>query len=109
MALRFQFLTGARSVEVLRLGLRVPLSDRALEVLDGLVNWPWRTVGCSRRRTAACCTRSTSRSSCALQVDAVPCGFRSSFRDWAAEIADAPREVCELALAHVNGDRVEAA
>ena len=44
-----------------------------------------------------------------LAVDAVPHGFRSSFRDWAAECTDAPREVCELALAHVSGDRVEAA
>jgi len=35
--------------------------------------------------------------------------FRSSFRDWAAGCSDAPREVCELALAHVNPDRVEAA
>ena len=34
-----------------------------------------------------------------LQVDAVPHGFRSSFRDWAAECTDAPREVWELALA----------
>ena len=42
-------------------------------------------------------------------IDAVPHGFRSSFRDWAAECTDAPREVCELALAHVNPDRVEAA
>ena len=45
----------------------------------------------------------------AARVDAVPHGFRSSFRDWAAECTDAPREVCELALAHVNSDRVEAA
>ena len=44
-----------------------------------------------------------------LGVDAVPHGFRSSFRDWAAECSNAPREVCELALAHVNSDRVEAA
>ncbi|MDE3262366.1 MAG: tyrosine-type recombinase/integrase [Acidobacteriota bacterium] len=44
-----------------------------------------------------------------LGIGAVPHGFRSSFRDWAAERADAPREVCELALAHVNSDRVEAA
>ena len=35
--------------------------------------------------------------------------IRSSFRDWAAECTEAPREVCELALAHVNSDRVEAA
>ena len=44
-----------------------------------------------------------------LGIEAVPHGFRSSFRDWAAECSDAPREVCELALAHVNSDRVEAA
>ena len=44
-----------------------------------------------------------------LGIRAVPHGFRSSFRDWAAECSDAPREVCELALAHVNSDRVEAA
>ena len=44
-----------------------------------------------------------------LDTEAVPHGFRSSFRDWAAECTDAPREVCELALAHVNSDRVEAA
>ena len=44
-----------------------------------------------------------------LKVGAVPHGFRSSFRDWAAECSDAPRDVCELALAHVNSDRVEAA
>ncbi|MCY4431761.1 MAG: integrase, partial [Rhodospirillales bacterium] len=31
------------------------------------------------------------------------------FRDWAAECSDAPREVCELALAQVNTDRMEAA
>ena len=44
-----------------------------------------------------------------LGIDAVPHGFRSSFRDWAAECTDVPREVCELALVHVNRDRVEAA
>jgi integrase len=36
-------------------------------------------------------------------------GFRSTFRDWAAERTNFPREVCELALAHSIGDRVEAA
>ena len=44
-----------------------------------------------------------------LRIRAVPHGFRSSFRDWAAECSDAPREVCELALAHVNTNRIEAA
>ena len=39
----------------------------------------------------------------------VPHGFRSSFRDWAAEKTDHPREVIEAALAHVVGNRTEAA
>lgn len=36
-------------------------------------------------------------------------GFRSSFRDWAAEQTNFPREVCEEALAHINKNKVEAA
>ena len=44
-----------------------------------------------------------------LGIGAVPHGFRSSFRDRAAECSDAPREVCELALAHVNTNAIEAA
>lgn len=37
-------------------------------------------------------------------------GFRSTFRDWAAEQTAYPREVCEAALAHVSGkDATEAA
>ena len=44
-----------------------------------------------------------------LGIAAVPHGFRSSFRDRAAECSDAPREVCELALAHVNTNAIEAA
>src|SRR5205085_2345848 len=36
-------------------------------------------------------------------------GFRSSFRDWAAERTHFPREVAEMALAHSLGDKVEAA
>ena len=40
-----------------------------------------------------------------------PCrtGFGSSFRDWAAEETDRPREVIEAALAHVVQNKVEAA
>ncbi len=36
-------------------------------------------------------------------------GFRSAFRDWAAECTDYPNEVVEMALAHAVGDKVEAA
>lgn len=40
---------------------------------------------------------------------AVPHGLRSSFRDWAAERTDYPREMAELALAHSVGNAVEQA
>ncbi len=36
-------------------------------------------------------------------------GFRSSFRDWAAERTNHPRGVVEAALAHVVGNQTEAA
>ena len=39
----------------------------------------------------------------------MPRGFRSSFRDWAAEETNHPREVVEAALAHVVGNQTEAA
>ena len=89
---------------------RVPLSARALGVLQeareiadssGLV-FPSPRGGAISANTLSKLLRQ-------LDIDAVPHGFRSSFRDWAAECSDAPREVCELALAHVNSDRVEAA
>ena len=88
----------------------VPLSARALGVLQeareiadssGLV-FPSPRGGAISANTLSKLLRE-------LDIDAVPHGFRSSFRDWAAECSDAPREVCELALAHVNSDRVEAA
>ena len=44
-----------------------------------------------------------------LGIGAVPHGFRSSFRDWAAEETDHPREVVEAALAHSVRNPVEAA
>ena len=36
-------------------------------------------------------------------------GFRSTFRDWSADMTDYPREVCEHVLAHKLPDEVEAA
>ena len=88
---------------------RVPLSSRAVAVLNeareiadksGLV-FPSLTGRGLSDTTLSKLLR-------ALAVGAAPHGFRSS-RDWAAERTDVPREVCELAWAHVNSDRVEAA
>lgn len=41
--------------------------------------------------------------------DAVPHGFRSSFRTWVSEQTSFPREIAEAALAHTNQNKVEAA
>ncbi len=41
--------------------------------------------------------------------DATVHGFRSAFRDWAAECTNFPNEVCEAALAHVIENKAEAA
>ena len=44
-----------------------------------------------------------------MQVDAVPHGLRSSFRDWVSECTNFPPEMAEMALAHRIADQTEAA
>ncbi|WP_369051144.1 tyrosine-type recombinase/integrase [Burkholderia gladioli] len=44
-----------------------------------------------------------------LSVPATPHGFRSTFRDWAGECTGHPRELIEVALAHIPGDQSEMA
>lgn len=44
-----------------------------------------------------------------MGLTVVPHSFRSTFRDWAAERTNYPRDVAEMALAHAIGDKVEAA
>lgn len=89
---------------------RVPLSRRALQVLSaarrledasGLVFPSPRGRPLGENALSKLCRQ--------LNLGCVPHGMRSSFRDWSAECSDAPREVCELALAHVNSNRVERA
>ena len=89
---------------------RVPLCGRALEVLDAA-----RTLGDGGglvfpMRSGRSIASSTFPKMLQYhEVAAVPHGFRSSFRDWAAEMTDHPREVIEAALAHVVQNKVEAA
>ena len=82
---------------------RVPLSGRALEILNearahddgsGLV-FP----ASSGRRPISVSTLSKLLRE--LDIDAVPHGFRSTFRDWCSEAAQVPRELAEACLAHV--------
>lgn len=44
-----------------------------------------------------------------MGLEQVPHGFRSTFRDWAAERTNFPRDLAEMALAHVVESKVEAA
>ncbi|MBU3617604.1 integrase arm-type DNA-binding domain-containing protein [Polynucleobacter sp. JS-Fieb-80-E5] len=44
-----------------------------------------------------------------FDLEATVHGFRSSFRDWVSEETNHPSEVAEMALAHVIGNKVEAA
>lgn len=44
-----------------------------------------------------------------MKVEATVHGFRSTFRDWAAERTSYASEIAEMALAHAVGDKVEAA
>ena len=90
---------------------RVPLSRRALEILDaarGLRRGAGALVFPSRHGKPIGDTR-MSRLLRVHEIEAVPHGFRSSFRDWAAEETSHPREVIEAALAHLVGNRTEAA
>ena len=137
-ALRFAILTAARSGEVrgARWGEidmsaatwgvpaermkggrehRIPLSEPALRVLremaqarlssdsDALV-FPGRDAGRSLSdMSLTAVLRRMGRGELTAH------GFRSSFRDWAAETTAYPTELVEMALAHAVGNKVEAA
>jgi integrase len=80
---------------------RVPLPDRAVAILSTLP------------RDGARIFPLSDRAMIDLLKDMRPGftmhGFRSSFRDWAAERTNYPNHVVEAALAHAIGDKVEAA
>ena len=89
---------------------RVPLSPRAIQILKQMAKLPKHEFifpGWKRERPLSNMAMLTVVRK--LQFDCVPHGFRSTFRDWCSEYTSYPREVCEAALAHVIGNKVEAA
>jgi integrase len=134
-ALEMSILTATRSIEVrgarwsefdmkkaiwtipaermkMKIEHRVPLSGAALSLLkeiklthhaDSDLVFPGRKKGSniSDMTMSAVLKR--------MDLKVVPHGFRSTFRDWAAECTNYPRDVAEMALAHAIGDKVEAA
>jgi integrase len=89
---------------------RVPLSPPAIAVLkrmpeseDGYL-FPGRSSGASLSNMALLMTLGRMN-----RGNITAHGFRSTFRDWAAECTNFPRDVVEMALAHVIEDKTEAA
>jgi integrase len=90
---------------------RVPLSTSAISLLEHMQN-----VSTSEFVFPGAKPGKSLSSMAFLQLlkrmgrgDLTAHGFRSTFRDWAAERTAYPREVAEMALAHTIGDKVEAA
>lgn len=88
---------------------RVPLSDAALAVLrEARRCYPGHDLIFPSKTGLPPSDSTVSKLLRELGVDAVPHGFRSSFRDWCGESGVA-REVAEACLAHVVSNKTEAA
>ncbi|MCK1297528.1 tyrosine-type recombinase/integrase [Bradyrhizobium sp. 24] len=134
LALEFLILTAARTNEVLRAEWsevdfersvwtipgarmkvgrdhRVPLASRSVSLLQSArektngsqLIFPGRTTGMPMSNMVFLMMLRRMGASFTAH------GFRSAFRDWAAECTNFPREVCEMALAHSIKDKTEAA
>lgn len=88
---------------------RVPLSPRAVEILKAVPRYEGIDFVFVSPRGGSLSDMSLSVLMRGMNVDAVPHGFRSTFRDWVAECTNYPNEVAEMALAHTIGNKVEAA
>jgi integrase len=92
---------------------RVPLSERALGILGALrplARDETAFVFSGRVAGKALSNMGMGMLMRRMGRDGVTVhGFRSAFRDWAAECTPFPHEVCEMALAHTIGNKAEAA
>ena len=131
-ALEFVILTAARSGEVrgatwseinvkeatwivpaerMKAGVehRVPLSKAAVDLLNKLPRLEGSDLvfpGSKKQPLSDMAMTAVMRR---MKSTAVPHGFRSTFRDWAGEKTNYPRELAEQALAHTLQNKVEAA
>lgn len=88
----------------------VPLSDRAVEIVKNIAHLPdEQFVFRGRKQGTHISNMSMLQIMSRMNLEHVPHGMRSTFRDWAADMTDFPRELAEAALAHVVGDKTEAA
>lgn len=88
---------------------RVPLSTRALSIIQELPRIDGNEYVFASPRGGQLSDMTLTAVMRRMNLDAVPHGFRSTFRDWAAERTNFPREAAEMALAHTIESKVEAA
>lgn len=132
-ALRFAILTAARTGEVLGAGWdefdgdvwriqpermkasrlhEVPLAKEVIAIIDAQRGVSGRVVFEGQKRHCPLSNMAMENVLRRMEVKALGVtvhGFRSTFRDWASEVAGAPREVAEAALAHNTMSKTEAA
>jgi integrase len=132
-ALMFTCLTGSRTSEVLGLRWeeidfearlwtcpaewmkageehRVPLTDEMLSIIQPLQAMRSEYVFEGQKRHKPLSNMSMLMLLRRMNVEGVTVhGFRSTFRDWASEMANVPHEVAEKSLAHSVGSNVERA
>ena len=89
---------------------RVPLTDDMLAIIEPLKAMASQYVFEGQKRHAPMSNMAMLMLLRRMKVEGVTVhGFRSTFRDWASEVASAPREVAEMSLAHKVGSDVERA
>ncbi|WP_313224151.1 phage integrase central domain-containing protein [Pseudoxanthomonas mexicana] len=88
---------------------RVPLCARALALVKEQPQVAGSSYVFSAPRGGQLSDMTLSAVMRRMEVDAVPHGFRSTFRDWCSERTAYPRDVAEMALAHTIQNKTEAA
>lgn len=94
-----------------RRDFEIPLGPRSLEILKeryalrtGKYVFPMQDVEEHKLMAADWATRTVGNTLCISLDLAVPHGFRSSLRDWLAEVAHAPENIAEAIINHAIGD-----
>lgn len=88
---------------------RVPLSPRALQIARNMLDLKGEHLFPGAKRGKPISNMAMLQLLDRMDVRVTVHGFRSSFRDWAAERTGFPHEVCEMALAHTIPNAAEAA
>jgi integrase len=88
---------------------RVPLSSQAAKLLQALPRIEGTDYVFPAPRGGQLSDMALTALMRRMKVDAVPHGFRSTFRDWCSERTNYPRDLAEQALAHAIESKVEAA